>query len=246
MEASRKRSLAEAEQDESNALSHGNPLVEHVYRMAQQHAAKTNVELEVRLCLHCGPNGMRIRLPIETPAVLSSSKNPSVGVSASDFERIKAFLDEKSRSGSGSLAATTSHTRDMRKGDFRESVDVLTGSVVSCCRKRRLFVVDVTCPRLAYDLRVAMNEEIPADAAHCANMRVDNIREKKRITYALDGFNADLTQVVGANSNGTSTDGTFEVELDFSTADSRTISPLTITKLLDSSFAILLQLKRAT
>ncbi len=137
--------------------------------------------------------------------------------------------------GSGGVPDVT-HTKDVRKGDLRESIDVKTGAIVGSCRKRRLFVCDIACPRSLYDLRVALNEETPAEPEP-GNPNVSNVREKKRMSFPIDFFRVDITEVPGG---GTS----YEVELDFSAEDSRQISPLTVAKLLSSSFEILSRLKR--
>ena len=212
-----------------------NPLVDHIFRLVQQHSNKRNLELESRFCLHCGPNGTRTRLPIETPAVLTSAKNPTVGVLINDFSLIKTFLEEQgARTG---LAPEVSHTKDIRKGDLRETVDVKSGAVLGCCKKRRLFAVDITCPRSKYDLRIALNEELPAEADP-GNKSITNVREKKRISFPVDFARVDLTEVPGPSCS------TYEVECDLSLEDARNFSAVSVARLLDFSFELLAQLKR--
>ncbi|CUG91954.1 mRNA capping beta chain, putative [Bodo saltans] len=223
-------------------------LVMHLFKAVAPHLQKPNLELEVRLCILCDERNQRFRVPIETPAVVTKVKKAEASVAKYDFERIVRVLEEAlasavARAEDGvtpAMKKRETNTRDVVRNGIRESFDPVTGVSLGIIKKQRLVVCDILCPRSRYDLRFALNQEVPiAPSTVQASGGGDSgfVRMKQRTSFEAGPYSFDLTQVRQRVDAQPSLEVEIEAALD-STADlEKALS--TVSGLLAKAFSLL-------
>lgn len=179
----------------------GDMLVHRLWVALQPHLQKAHLEVELRLCILCDERSQRIRLPIESPAVVSRVKCADASVSKRDFDRVQQLLTSTwachvPNSG-GAAVVRNSHTRDLVRNGVRESTEVATGNPLGCVKKQRLAICDISCPRHKYDLRFAVNQEVPVFDKSESDRGFS--REKKRTSFVAGPFCFDVTEVTSGS-----------------------------------------------
>lgn len=233
-------------------------LVAYLFKAMLPHLQKPNLELEVRLCILCDERNQRLRLPIETPAVATRVKKAEASVAKHDFDKIVRILEEALESararvpnadgGDATTAIATpamtkreSHTRDVVRNGVRESFDPVTGVSLCIIKKQRLVVCDICCPRSRYDLRFALNQEVPVapstlQAADSGGVDGGFVRMKERTSFVTSVYSFDLTQV-RQRSGAPSLEVEIEASLDPDSQKEVTLT--TVTGLLSKAFSLL-------
>lgn len=234
--ANRKRARSPSEQQASlltqwRRYSGGvDPLVAHLVKAILPHMQKPNLELELRFCILCDDRNQRFRMPIETPAVVGRVKRADVSVSRQDFEKALGTLEEVMRCISAQpheeeaehrpMTKRETKTRDVvRSTGVRESFEPETGVSKGAIKKQRLVVCDILCPRSRYDIRLALNQEMPLAPSAMQSSSENNseggfVRFKQRTSYEAGVFSFDLTEVRQGHAPSAATLPSLEVEIE--------------------------------
>jgi hypothetical protein len=225
-------------------------LVSFLFKAMAPHLQKPNLELEVRLCILCDERNQRFRIPIETPAVVTKVKKAEASVAKYDFDKIVRVLEEAlasatARADDGAAPAMKRReisTRDVVRNGIRESFDPVTGVSLGIIKKQRLAVCDILCPRSRYDLRFALNQEVPIAPSTMQASGSDSgdggfVRMKQRSSFEVGPYSFDLTQVRQRSDGVPSLEVEIEAALDQTSDLEGAMS--TVTGLLAKAFSLL-------
>ena len=134
-------------------------LSENICKRLRTFVGLENVEIEARLCLLTEQRGnSRVRLPIDSAAVLLAPHKISVGMQSKDFDAIKTLLTSLSEA----MTVTSSESTTSTFGELRVTKDE-TGKITCCMKKKKLATIDIVVPGYPYDLRIGVAQEIPVD-----------------------------------------------------------------------------------
>lgn len=212
-------------------------IVRKLLSMIEPHKHKPHLEAEIRFCALCEDGGQRLRIPIETAAVITSSrvKKAESGLMRRDFDRLldhlRSAFDFHVPRACGAAAINVTHTRDINRSGVRESFDFRSGVSLGMMKKQRLVIADICCPKNKYDLRFALNQEVPVGGEGSKDGGF--AREKKRTSFVAGPFAFDSTAVISEGRPSYE----FEIELSISKPDD--MNSLTFGTLLANAMCLL-------
>lgn len=232
-----------------------------ILHLLQPHQKKEHLEIELRLCTLIGSErGDRLRPPCSTPCLVNSGlvRKSVSGVQRFEWDGIRRLIDSTwephLERAQGAATVTHRHTRDTVLKGVRISRDVETGAVTERVKKQRLVVGDIACPQYRYDLRMAVNQEVPvltddervgegSDGTGSSSSGGSGgfTRVKNRTSYVAGPFSFDLTEVAASGAEP----ATFEVEIEIMIAQMKG-EPLesVVQTLLRNAFSLLAHLSR--
>ncbi|KAG5477085.1 hypothetical protein LSCM1_05426 [Leishmania martiniquensis] len=151
----------------------------------------------------------------DTPRIFEGERRRiQIGVSAEDFIRMKAYVEEEKAL---PLQQTVTEDVNTQSGRYTYSIaedgsETFTG----CIKKRRLRNVEVLVPGCPYDIRVSVSSEVPTVSTTAPAVKPKgHVRRKRRWTGTDGTFEYALTRV----SAGDSQPPDFEVEVEGVLAD---------------------------
>eukprot|EP00388_Colpodella_angusta_P004754 GDKJ01015296.1.p1 GENE.GDKJ01015296.1~~GDKJ01015296.1.p1 ORF type:complete len:231 (-),score=39.99 GDKJ01015296.1:36-695(-) len=140
--------------------------------------------------------GERLRLPVESPAIISAPHGVTIGVDRSVFERLIVAYQA-----AGYPSTTvTSETAAFNDGERIEKDG--SGKIVSYIKKRKLTTIDLVVPGAPLDLRIGVATESPQDLAKAPAIPSDAfIRQRNRTSFTVPhNITVDFT-IIGGNTN---------------------------------------------
>lgn len=186
-----KREREEGEAFQADFLS------EAVAKKISQYNGIENAEIETRLCImnNKASRNERLRLPIESAAILAAPHNVTIGVDRNNFEKLlAAFRDAGYES-----TTVSSETATFNEGERVEKND--QGKVSAYLKKRKLTTIDILIPGSPFDLRIGVATETQLALADAPTIPADAfIRQRNRTTFTLpNNMVADFT-VIGSGT----------------------------------------------
>jgi hypothetical protein len=178
--------------------------------------SERHVEVEARLCSFSAPQLLNPDTPSPNAAppgpeiVNGSYGRIQVGVSASDFARMRVFVESEKK-----LPMQHVRTEDIITTEGRYTYAVAgDGSTryLGCVEKKRLCNVEVYVPGCPYDIRLSLSTEVPRAASETAPVAKPQgfVRRKSRWTAVEGTFEYDFTRVGDINDKK----ATYEVEVE--------------------------------
>ncbi|KAG5477616.1 hypothetical protein CUR178_05322 [Leishmania enriettii] len=218
------------------ATSHRQPLMEVAALLLARlkpFLSESHIEVEARLCCLSvlqksarentlgGPEGATATTirPDDTPRIIEGGcRHIQIGVSAKDFARMKAYVEERKAK---ALPLQQAVTEDVNTQSGRYTYAIAEDgleSFIGCIEKRRLCNVEVLVPGCPYDIRVSLSTEVPKGVTGAPAVKPKGyVRRKRRWTATDETFEYAFTRV-GSDDDQRSV---FEVEVEGVLANSQ-------------------------
>lgn len=170
-------------------------LTEVITRKISQYNNVENAEVEARLCLLTSKTARneRLRLPIESAAIVATPHNISVGVDRNSFEKLLATFKR------GGYTMSTVEDQTIAFNDGERIEKNAEGVSVAYLKKRKLTTVDIAVPNSPYDIRIGVATETPLALDAAPTPPADAfIRRRSRTSFSIgDSLSVDFTIIQG-------------------------------------------------